>query len=97
MEGGTISGNSAGYAGGGVYVNGGSFHKTGGFIGGDNDNTFGNGNSTDNTAGYGNTYGHAVFYRKDIWNSYYRDTTLESGVDISTATRRPTGMSRQKG
>jgi hypothetical protein len=56
-----ISGNKSGN-GGGVYVNSGSFSKSGtdnSIIYGDNDNTYGNGNSEDNTATSGQ--GHAVY------------------------------------
>jgi hypothetical protein len=89
MSGGTISGNSAKLYGGGVYVydNGGSFNKTEGFIGGDNDNTPhpGNGNATDNTVkDNASGQGHAVYYLKSP--GYYRDKTLESGDNISTNT-----------
>jgi hypothetical protein len=81
MEGGEISGNRA-LRGGGVYVsgNGANFNKTGGGT------IYGNdGNATDNTATDSNG-GHAVFYYKDIYNLYYRDTTLEEDDDISTGT-----------
>jgi uncharacterized repeat protein (TIGR02543 family) len=83
MSGGTISGNSANY-GGGVYVNNNRiFNKTGdSVIYGDTDNTHEEG-STENTAMYAaSTSGHAVFYNKSPY--YYRDSTLLSGVDIST-------------
>jgi hypothetical protein len=85
MEGGEISGNSASSFGGGVFVvNDSSFSKTGGIIYGDTDGTVGNGNNTDNTAKNGNTTGHAVYYRANSSNNYYRDAALGEEDDIST-------------
>jgi hypothetical protein len=84
MNGGTISGNSASDSGGGVYVApNGSFSKTKGVIYGDTDGTHTPG-STENTARAGNTYGHAVFYYYGSSASYYRDTTLDTGDNLST-------------
>jgi uncharacterized repeat protein (TIGR02543 family) len=91
MSGGTISGNTAGYEGGGVEVNtGGIFNKTGGIIygkdGGSNSNTV--------TIGMplhtgGDTDGHAVIYDGGGSNIYYRDTTLGTGINISTSDTLP--------
>jgi hypothetical protein len=72
MYGGIISGNTGII--GGVMVLGGSFIKTGGII-------YGNtGDSNANVSTNGNTYGHAVLYA-----DYYRDTTLNTGDNISTS------------
>jgi hypothetical protein len=81
-----------------VYVNGNgggtgsTFTKTGGgIIYGDtdndpyDDNDPDNGNTTDNTAkGAYPGSGNAVYYNKDS-GAYYRDTTLNTGDNISTA------------
>jgi uncharacterized repeat protein (TIGR02543 family) len=92
MSNGTISGNSA-RRGGGVYVtmyvtNTASFSKTGlSVIYGDDDGDPNNGDPTDNTAKDGNTYGHAVYYYNSSpgnYASYYRDTPLNEGDEIST-------------
>jgi hypothetical protein len=85
MSGGEISGNSSS-SGGGVYVvSNSSFSKSGGGI------IYGydSGTPTDplwnKAASNGfSTYGHAVFFGRD--NGYYRDTTLDTGDDISTGT-----------
>jgi uncharacterized repeat protein (TIGR02543 family) len=91
MSGGEISGNTSGF-GGGVIVQNSSFNKTGNsIICGDIDGDPDNGNATDNTATQGNKSGHAVYYQAyddnaKSWIFYYRDATLGSGVNISTAT-----------
>jgi hypothetical protein len=85
MEDGEISGNTAIYGtGGGVFVGAGRFKKTGGTIYGDDDNNPDNGNAEDNTVASGNTNGHAV-YMSNYYDEYYRDATLGTGDDISTA------------
>jgi hypothetical protein len=72
MYGGIISGNTGLI--GGVMVLSGPFIKTGGII-------YGNtGDSNANVSTNGNTYGHAVLYA-----DYYRDTTLDTGDNISTS------------
>ena len=82
MSGGTISGNSSN-KGGGVYVDNGTFAKTGGVIYG-----YDSGNANNplwNKANNGSdTWGHAVFYEISSSNQYYRDTTLAAGDNIST-------------
>jgi predicted small secreted protein len=103
MSGGTISGNTKIGPGGGVAVSGtlysrGSFTMTGGTISGNTSNSFGGGvyvsyyDSFFKTGGTisGNiadddTEGHAVYYR-----SYYRDTALGAGDNISTTVLPPT-------
>jgi hypothetical protein len=85
MSGGTISNNTASYGGGGgVYVgDSGAFTKTGGGViyGSDADNSLQN--TVQDTA---NFRGHAVYYRHSSGNttSLYRNTTLDTGDDIST-------------
>jgi uncharacterized repeat protein (TIGR02543 family) len=87
MSGGKISGNSGNRGGGVSVVNNSSFSKTGNsVIYGDTNADPDDGNATDNTAKYGNSGGHAVYYFKDHGNSYYRDTTLNTGENISTET-----------
>jgi uncharacterized repeat protein (TIGR02543 family) len=92
MEGGEISGNSTATVGGGVYADlRGNFSKTGGgVIYGDTDGTPypDNGNATDNTAKNGNTNGHAVYYNY-FSSIYYRDTTLNTGDNISAGDTLP--------
>jgi parallel beta-helix repeat protein len=84
MEGGEISGNTASL-GGGVYVHsGGSFSKTGGTVYGDTNSTHTEGSPENTATFYGNTWGHAVYYRKDSSNHYYRDADLDIGDDIDT-------------
>jgi hypothetical protein len=85
MSGGEISGNSAN-SGGGVFVNLGSFSKTGGGViyGSDAADS-----SLKNTAGSGDTNGDAVYYVVDNSNGYYRNTTLNAEDDISTSDKLP--------
>jgi uncharacterized repeat protein (TIGR02543 family) len=89
MSGGEISGNTAS-SGGGVVVSGSSssFSKTNGIIYGDTDAVH-TPDSTENTATSGNTQGHAVYYRSPASDNYYRDTTLGTGNNISTAVTLP--------
>ena len=86
MTGGTISGNTSYNGSGGVYVHAGSFNKTGGIIYGNDDP-----NTADrNTSTMGNTNGHAVLYRISNNVFCYRDTTLNTNDNISTADPLPT-------
>jgi hypothetical protein len=94
MSGGEISGNSTddGFGGGGVFVIGdGTFSKSGGIIYG-----YDSGDSSNplwNKAHDGDpAYGHAVWFLKDMYNQYYRDTTLDTsgGGNISTGDTLPT-------
>jgi hypothetical protein len=103
MEGGEISGNTAGLSGGGVYVtgNGSSFTMSGGKItnnytsgSGGGVYVIGNGASFTMEAGEisGNTAsgtGHSVYYT-DGSDAYYCNDTLNSGQDISTSDTMPT-------
>jgi hypothetical protein len=95
MSGGTISGNTASTTGGGVYVyyygatHYGSFTKTGGTVYGDSPadtTTAQNSEPNANTATLGKN-GHAVMLYKSGY--YYRNETLGTGDNISTADTLP--------
>lgn len=86
LRNGTVTGNTNGGNGGGVFVSSsGRFSKSGGGV------IYGNdaGSADKNTVSRGNTYGHAVYYRSSS-SDYYRDTTLNAADDISTAGTLPT-------
>jgi hypothetical protein len=91
MSGGVISGNTA-PIGGGVLISMSSFSKTGGGViyGSDADG------SLKNTAGSGDTNGHAVEYYRNVQYSWYHDTTLDTGDNISTGDM-PTGSGQTVG
>jgi hypothetical protein len=82
MSSGTISGNSAYYYGGGVYVNAyyGTFTKeSGGTIYGSGANS-----TLKNTAVYGDSYGHAVYVLGSP--SKKRNSTAGTGVTLNSGT-----------
>ena len=102
MSGGFVSGNTstytgtiASYGGGGVYVyTNGSFSKSGGGIIYGNDTTV---EEDKNTASGSGFRGQAVYYYVSTSTIYYRDTTLDTGDDISTTGSLPTTSGQTDG
>jgi parallel beta-helix repeat protein len=79
MRGGTITGNTARGNGGGVYISGSTFTKSGGTITGYNSDSS-NGNVVKDEAG--NIWarkGHAVYVNENL----RKETTAGSGVNLS--------------
>jgi hypothetical protein len=89
MLGGEISGNTSSSLGGGVFSYGDNITKTGGTIYGNTGDTNTANIAKDNTDSPTSSAGHAIFHRDydgSDFHSYYRDTTLGTNDNISTAT-----------